>query len=147
MTTPITGNRVTAGGGVDLVAFLRARLDEDERAAQLVRSSLWRWISTVPDPGAIHGDGTLEVRWPARPDRNGPLPHIARHSPARVLCELEAKRRIVDEHTGSWSHGVGLTCDCCAGGGGFGADWPCVTLRLLALPYDQHAAYRTEWRP
>jgi hypothetical protein len=29
----------------------------------------------------------------------------------------------------------------------WGADWPCLTLRLLALPYADRPGYREEWRP
>ncbi|MGW4695167.1 DUF6221 family protein [Kitasatospora cineracea] len=112
----------------DLVAFLRERLDEDER-----------------DPGG----------W----------------SPARVLAEVDAKRRIVAasnaecpptcraEHTFSGSCSLRwmgplneqdgerwLTDDT-------GARYeppPVVTewtLRLLALPYAAHPDYRPEWAP
>lgn len=84
----------------DLVAFLRARLDEDER-----------------DPGG----------W----------------SPARVLAEVDAKRRILAEHP--WRHEPdwpsGRQCRQCA------TEHPCTTLRLLALPYAGHPDYREEWRP
>lgn len=78
--------------------------------------------------------------------------HIARWDPARVLAEVAAKRRILDEHQPidgvSW-HGC-TTCDAqgwgscgCAGSG----DWPCDTVKLLALPYADHPDYREEWRP
>jgi len=63
----------------------------------------------------------------------------------RMLAEFQAKRRIVEEHAG----GGGPLCEACADG-----LWnlertslPCPTLRLLALPYADHADYREEWRP
>jgi hypothetical protein len=66
--------------------------------------------------------------------------HIALHDPARVLREVEAKRRIVV------SFAAGM------------ADTPLqrgteryaivrMVLRLLALPYSDRLGYREEWRP
>ena len=63
--------------------------------------------------------------------------HFARHDPARVLAECEAKRRIVADcrhiqEATSWGllerH----------------AEW---TVRVLALPHADHPDYRDEWRP
>lgn len=112
----------------DLVAFLRARLDEDERAAKL-------WLPF----GNPHPEYTE---------------HIARHDPARVLREVEAKRRIIDEH-----REISGECQTCAyfgddedsGGNVFryreNADYPCMTVQLLALPYADHPDYQADWRP
>jgi hypothetical protein len=54
----------------------------------------------------------------------------------------------------------GWSCSTCAGGEDFdedangdrewrrhGKDFPCPTLRLLALPYGDRPGYRDEWRP
>lgn len=80
----------------DLVAFLRARLDEDEAAAQ------WA-IEQV-------GDGHWQqrhVRIVTMDDRDREvadyaivecIDHIVRHDPARVLADVEAKRRIVEDY-------------------------------------------------
>jgi hypothetical protein len=38
--------------------------------------------------------------------------------------------------------GTCATCDDWYGGG---QDWPCPTLRLLALPYADHPGYEPEW--
>ena len=91
--------------------------------------------------------------------------HIARHDPARVLAECEAKRAVVELHADGevldhWEY----ECTC-----GFsdhrlseckGCVWhtydegelkrrysPCRTLSLLALPYADHPDCREEWRP
>jgi hypothetical protein len=67
--------------------------------------------------------------------------HIARHDPARVLAECEAKRRIVERHYEvpasdiMWS-----SCPVCR------ETWPCPDLRALASVYADHADYREEWR-
>ena len=78
--------------------------------------------------------------------------HIARHDPARVLREVEAKRQIVDEH---WPE-LG-NCPRCVkepperddeGGRLFVATaHPCATLRLLALPFSDHPDHQQEWKP
>jgi hypothetical protein len=82
---------------MDLIEFLRARLDEDEVAARVNVSPLpnshtgeWQFIADergmqVRDAG----NDTLIVRhtWLNEGD------HIARHDPARVLAEVEATRR------------------------------------------------------
>ncbi|MEU2724099.1 DUF6221 family protein [Streptomyces smyrnaeus] len=104
----------------DLVAFLRARLDEEAQAAQGSPVQSWNeadfYVSTDLIPG---------VR-----------AHIARHDPARVLDEVDAKRRILRWH---------LDEECCSvclddveG---------CPLFRALALPYASHPDYREEWRP
>ncbi|OEJ22553.1 DUF6221 family protein [Streptomyces subrutilus] len=76
--------------------------------------------------------------------------YIAERNPARVLAEVDAKRRIVDWHLRQ------CTCHpCTADGddlpstgredGGVGDD--CPTLRLLALPSAAHPDVRRKWRP
>jgi len=58
--------------------------------------------------------------------------HVCRHSPARVLAECEAKRRIVDlcgDHPG-WSNPSPMGDR---------------VLRYLALPYADHPDYREDW--
>jgi len=68
--------------------------------------------------------------------------HIARHDPARVLADCEAKRRIVGLHERrpDWPD-----CQECGDRDDI-KPWPCSTLRLLALPYADHPDYRPEWR-
>jgi hypothetical protein len=56
--------------------------------------------------------------------------HIARWDPARVLAEVNAKRRILDEAVRLMSY-----------------DGEFQFLELLALPYADRPGYREEWRP
>jgi Family of unknown function (DUF6221) len=63
----------------DLVAFLRARLDEDERLATLARPEFF-----TPECLAVFASA-------------GDAAHVIRHDPARVLREVEAKRAILAE--------------------------------------------------
>ncbi|WBB73251.1 DUF6221 family protein [Micromonospora sp. WMMD1128] len=110
----------------DLVTWLRAQLDDDERAARA-------W---------------LPLGNPTAADRE----HIARHDPARVLAEVDAKRRIIDEHEPypqpqRMATGEILACSTCGSVDDSPVEWPCPTVRLLALPYADRAGYRDEWRP
>jgi hypothetical protein len=84
--------------------------------------------------------------------------HFAQWNPARarVLAECEAKRRIVALH-GDGGHTVGWTKDVyggvdhacleCGTFDEYGVEWPCTTLRILALLYTDHPDYVEEWRP
>lgn len=131
-----------------LVAFLRARLDEDLEAVRLVLGvnvmaairhgeSAPRWVpSPKGDAGVWDTDGVPRVKFVWARERD----HIIRHDPARVLAEAEAKRLGVQLHSAE----PGQHPDFC------GYDkhlLPCPALRLLALPYADHPDYRELWRP
>lgn len=73
--------------------------------------------------------------------------HIAEWDPARVLREIDAKRRMLVLHTGM--HGCSVTDET-----GYHLNYAdvdrgdaCTTLRLLALPYADRPGYREEWAP
>lgn len=144
--------------GVTLVEFILARLDEDERVALAATPSPWRIDPRDPnvilepfpiDSVGMAGDRQRNLFTGQISNRRGQsvsdARHIARHDPARVLAEVTAKRAIVELHEpyASESHG-GAACWVC-GPGGF--PWPCTTLRLLAMPYADHADYREDWKP
>lgn len=86
----------------DLIAFMRARLDETEASAL---------AASQPHAWEVDGDGeTADVntrtRQPSIPDYDtvcrgvatADALHIVRHDPARVLREVAAKRAIVDRY-------------------------------------------------
>ncbi|RRQ81583.1 DUF6221 family protein [Streptomyces griseofuscus] len=134
---------------MDLVEFLRARLDEDERIARATQ------INNLKAEVSFHG--TKSLSWDGDHDTYStegmPAPlaeHIAAHDPVRVLAEVEAKRRAVDE-CAYWNEklaqeaanpsahpqpGLGLILDAVN-----------PILPALALPYADHPDYREEWRP
>lgn len=62
----------------DLIAFLRAQLEDDE---QIAREAV-RW-----DEGCSAWSDAGEPDWV----------HITRHDPARVLADVDAKRQMVDK--------------------------------------------------
>ncbi len=137
----------------DLVQWLRGQLDEDERIA---RAAAWcdeaaSWHAEPSPFGArdkgqrwyiedAMDDGVVTHVDPAASDDEGVARHLARHDPARVLREVDAKRQIIAEHD-VYGRGLGGRMDCQS------LDFPCRTLRLLALPYADRPGYRAEWKP
>lgn len=137
----------------DLVVFLRARLDEDEQAARELDGGRWERGTDVGDYYNVAV--VLDARYPHGPsvalcgveymeDGETRADHIARWDPARVLGEVEAKRRIIDWYTGNLpvpqlgTLEVQYVQGTSQGG---------PMLRMLALPYASHPDYRTEWKP
>src|SRR5262245_17316529 len=110
----------------DLVAFLRARLDEDEATARQAMTAL---ESGWPDYQTYDG-----------PDLDAATDYLDRFPPARVLREVEAKRAIAGlHHQAERAPNWCAECD---------EEWfPCPTLRHLATVYRDHPDYRQEWRP
>lgn len=70
--------------------------------------------------------------------------HIAAWAPERVLVELALKRHILGLHQQSHLPG-GVPAGNCASCRH--ESWPCLTVRLLALPYADRPGFRAEWRP
>jgi Family of unknown function (DUF6221) len=120
----------------DLVAFLRARLDETERNAQDALA-LWPETHFTIDPGSL----VL-------------IAFHRTHDPARVLREVQAKRAIFDLHSPSYPNTYPEpsgqpTCGVChAGGWDWDPErWPCPTVRALAAVYRDHPDYDEAWKP
>ena len=124
----------------DLVEFLRARLDEDEAAAR-------RCAEVYPEPWEVSDRGYMaNVRSGAPEFRlvtslgelgtpgwvSDHLVHIARHDPARVLREVEAKRELVDYEPEDWD-----SPDVHA--------WHHMALCAFAAAYADHPDYQQEW--
>lgn len=122
----------------ELVEFLRARYDEDEAVAQDALNDV------VPFHTAIQR--LYQGGWHSERSAH----HIDRQAPARVLAEVEAKRRIVDHHAripDLDGDPLGDGCAVCTDVGPDAQGWPCQTLRLLALPFDYHPDHDEAWRP
>ncbi|MFF9910637.1 DUF6221 family protein [Streptomyces sp. NPDC013457] len=125
---------------VDLVEFLTARLDEDEQTARRAGDS-FRQIGETGVIVATEGDRAEEC---ASANWAGVAEHIARHDPARVLAEVDAKRQIVtafaearkrdyNEEPANYFAGVHVALG--------------AALDFLALPYADHPDYDEAWRP
>jgi hypothetical protein len=153
---------------VTLTEFLLARIAEDEataRAALDYSEGRWHWELHRGRPyrsALVNERGTV-VLPPKNSDVYPSAPiagHIARHDPARVLAECEAKRRIVErlgllvtEHfsvsAGERHRQEAQHPHLC--------DWRHMretrmlelerTLGDLAAVYADHPDYREEWRP
>lgn len=130
----------------DLVAWLRAQLDDDERIAR-----------GATEPGYFYSEGH-SANVAAFLDRWNP------DDPTFVLADVDAKRRIIDEldamphyawdgrpeygcpmltDPDTWAEVMARpqVCDC-------GRDTHVErSLRLLALPYAGRPGYLEEWRP
>jgi len=152
----------------DLVVWLRQQLDEDERVARGAANE-------DPPPWHIDEHGGRIKSGPytvVHIEDSTPRPpvaeHIARHDPARVLLEVEAKRRILDaledqrRQAGQNSHKYveamrsprgGPADDLLPGikthGWTLGGRVEALeeVVKLLALPYSDHPGYREEWAP
>lgn len=124
-----------------LTEFLLARITEDEAVAREAREHEYSFRVRDASP----------FRW--KPEEAGYARLIA--TPARVLAECDAKRRIVAAHRcvdiSDWVKDPPPSrCGQCRN---LAMDrhllslWPCPTIRALGLPYADHPDYRQEWRP
>ena len=108
----------------DLADFLLARIQDESALAHSADRDAQTRGPITDDLGADREDHRIA--------------HMFRWSPARVLEDCEAKRRIVEDYLAQLnSHRSG---------------WDARTprdyaLRALSLPYSDHADYRVEWRP
>lgn len=154
---------------MELVEFLKERLDEDEAAARAGISGQadpengWGYIQDGVSRGALTPHvGIIHEYIQAA--------HIIRWHPTRVLAEVAAKRRIIEWHE-SWpvlteTEPEFTTTTTDVGGmtfamskriawlttqeyrARFGDEPPSSPiLRLLALPYADHPEYDESWRP
>jgi hypothetical protein len=161
--------RVATMSGVDLVTFLRARLDEREAAAKAAFPGPWRYNPDkqwhLPDdyPSRRNGEefvaaGPLDAATCVA--ATGPADHpqsmadatfIVLNDPQFVLADVAAKRRIVDAHADPKHYCAPGPIDRAGhtwyeAGEKRWADIPCLHLRLLAAPYASHPDCRPEWR-
>lgn len=129
----------------DLVEFLRARIAEDERTARATTGP-WKYhreTGGVVLAAAGYVPELSEII--STPRKPSDARHMVRWDSARVLAEIKAKRRIVQELSTvtEWN-------------------WPSQSdgavpmeyvealrhvLKLHALPYAEHPDYDEAWRP
>lgn len=137
---------------VDLVQWLRAQLDEDERIARAVedRSAPWdgQWMADGNSAVRTFNGHVLFYRHDERPLKPGLADHVAEHDPARVLREIDAKRKILAECS-YWYDRVNASATEKHPQPDLGARFEVAMpiLLLLALPYSDRPGYREEWAP
>ena len=116
----------------ELIEFFLARIAEDEAAARLAdgvtdkQEDDWQ---DVTQPLTL-ADTLKHESWAKK--YGYAYEHIARHDPARVLRECEAKRRIVET-----AQDIDMIEN----------EWGQSILRDLASVYSDHPDYREEWKP
>jgi hypothetical protein len=122
----------------DLVEFLRARLDEDEAVARAAAPPPWNaFIGSVTSGAPPNDEEFCDLIPPGESKGDdASAAHIARHDPARVLREVEAKRQIVERCERELRDYVGT---------GAQAALPYLLLRALARPYADHPDYDSAW--
>ncbi|HEU4422114.1 MAG TPA: DUF6221 family protein [Pilimelia sp.] len=139
----------------DLITWLRIQLDEDERVARSATAGPWRhnpnkhwrkpgttWFEEAVFAGPPGTDATCVAGTGETddPQSMADAAHIARHDPARVLAEVDAKRRLLQQFE---LRGNSVRATVVPSTGGVWDD----LLRMLALPYAGRPGYRAEWRP
>lgn len=159
-----------------IVAFWNARLDEDgatAKAAAEASAAAWRaepnvgedwWAVMYTGPSTIRPYDEFDYPVAERVDR-ADVAHIARHDPARVLREIEAKRAILAMHHRLTPHpeygftypAAGKFCGYCGPGDNWQAEqepdhypfalWPCRHVRILTAIWSDHPDYREQWKP
>jgi hypothetical protein len=117
----------------ELVVWLRAQLDEDERIAREAGGDDWRQRGHPSETVAVYDSNGAPVVYDEGAPSDEQQEHIATHDPARVLREIDAKRRIIGRIN---SHAAVMGWDEVHGD----------LLRSLALPYADRPGYREEWR-
>jgi Family of unknown function (DUF6221) len=123
----------------DLVAFILARLDEDERIARAAGAYYPSWAYDRETFTVANAESPIAAR---KADGRSPIndvdgEHIARHDPARVLRDVEGKRRLVDT----------VTAERPVNSRPVDAALALTVLRLTALAWSDHPGYRAEWAP
>ncbi len=146
----------------ELIAFLRARYDEREQAANAAiwheDAGTWRAELSPYGYGKSPGprwyiidsmdDGVVSNVDPQASEDEGVAQHIALNDPAYVLADLATKRKILDLLAADLSapivtvNGPGVFTS--TGGHRKRA---LKMARLLAGPYADHPDYRPEWAP
>ncbi|MDX3713413.1 DUF6221 family protein [Streptomyces europaeiscabiei] len=142
----------------DIAQWLSAQLDEDERIARRAGDS-FRQIGETGVIVATEGDRAEEC---ASANWAGVAEHIVAWDPARVLREIDTKRKLLGQYVSAAKsvEDLGAARDQLSAQGRdtlmtglelesaiHRRDTLRGVLRLLALPYADRPGYREEWRP
>lgn len=117
----------------DLIAFLWARLDEDEARTRELLVRAQQTTLMLKDPKLL---GRFIPGWHDWPD--------VERMCAERLAEVEAKREILDEYR-LWAEDDSRDYDQSQTAADRTAALE-VVVKLLAQPYAEHPDYRPEWR-
>jgi len=120
---------------VSITEFITARLREDEQQALSASPGPWHLNAEHDEVIAIDGIEVCTAHALSNNQLRNTARHIARHDPARVLREIEAKRAILENSV--------FVMDKYAGG--MYLDFVRETLRHLAAIYSDHPDYNPKW--
>lgn len=131
--------------GGDLVAFVSARLVDDEAVAREAAGLTECWLAEEPAIGVVLVDGEPLIEGHI----TGLTAHIARHDPARTFREVAAKRAILAEHGPANGGRDAGRCRVCTAIADTGMEHrhatrfraPCPTLLFLAATWSDHPDY------
>lgn len=146
----------------DIVGFIKARLDDEERTA--LDCPPWPWRPNAEGDEILAADGIPVAEGFALSGRQlrATVEHIARQDPARTLRRVAAYRAILFEHQrvilckggGADYHNTARVCMSCGGSDAQyndgtpamrAAAHPCRTLRHMATEWSDHPDYDTAW--
>ncbi|MDX3637823.1 DUF6221 family protein [Streptomyces europaeiscabiei] len=124
---------------VDLVQWLRAQLDEDERIARAAGGLAWSrsehpWDTAVAIRDSEGERVVCDEGWPSE----GQEVHIAAWDPARVLREIDAKRQLLARHERAMENRQAHPVDLASAGALLALHG---AVKLLALPYADRPGY------
>ena len=151
----------------DLVRWLGEQLDEDERTARDASADgdgRWSYVETRGgDHKVVDSLGyTITGHYDIEAQPYFCEPHIARHDPARVLREIDAKRQVLTGYTKTVERVEELDAlrerlkargqdvfmtEMDRASAIHKRDVLHGVLQILALPYADRPGYREEWRP
>ncbi|MFD5317527.1 DUF6221 family protein [Streptomyces sp. NPDC127098] len=134
----------------DLIAFVRARLDEDEEIAKAPTGAAWAQANWDYHENEIGGEAHVDLgtnHLDATSSLNQlEMRHVARHDPARVLREIEAKRRLLDMYD-SPETSPALPDSFNRFARDITRSFLGDIFRQLATVWAYHPDYRQEWKP
>lgn len=133
----------------DLASWLLEQVAEEQEAARKLERRAQEHALHIQEPNLL---GRVIPGWHDWPDIEA-MAH-------RVAAECEAKRRIIELHDEDTRTVIGSeevewlgTCGVCCEPSKWdhfesaASEYPCMTLRLLALPYADRPGYQERWRP
>lgn len=130
-----------------MMAFLRARLAEEQSSAEAASPGPWRVSAEGDEVLAVDGITVADGFALSGRQLRATTAHIARHDPARVLAEVEATRQTIvmyEAATDVVRNPPNLEARQAARVEQFVLT---EVLRLRALAYTDHPDYDEAWRP
>lgn len=140
----------------DIITFLRARYDEEERDLMAISHHGYEPQQWEPEDGQavmwmpIHAV-ERQIGAPLDHAEKAPNPfalvsgargewwHVMRWDPERVQVEINAKRIIL-----TW-HDEDQKCTRCVRDFSDGDFWPCEAVKAMAVPYQDHTDHDPAW--